>query len=342
MDDFFIVGAGPTGLAASLFLAKHGIKSEIVDKNTTISPYSKALGVNPRTLTLLESTGVTDQMLAEGWKAHRMNFWRNGKVIAHVDMSKAKTKYPFMLVLPQSKSEALLEAALNKEGIQVNRGLEITEQNIAEYKSRTILGADGAHSFMRHHEDIPMLGDAYEEPWQVVDVNLEVPLEKNEGHVFLLPDGGLFMLRVEGNMWRLATNQSNPLELLPKGTEIGDVVWQSEFHIAHRIAQRLQKDNVYLAGDAAHLHSPLGARGMNLGIEDAFVFAKLAKLEQLAMYHNQRYPIDKGVVDGVRRLTQIPRGKLPWVKLMRLMMPFVAPVFAPIMRKWVMGLDHEV
>jgi FAD binding domain len=104
-------------------------------------------------------------------------------------------------------------------------------------------------------------GTAYEEPWKLYDLELDVPLDRNEAHVFLLEDGGMFAVRLEGDVWRVLSNVPDVLNRLPRGTETGEVVWESDFGISHRAAARFHIGHTCLAGDAAHIHSGLGARG---------------------------------------------------------------------------------
>ncbi len=353
MHNILISGAGPTGLAAGLFLKKRGIDATIIESQAAISPHSKALGVNPRTLTLLQETGVTDALLQKGWKATAANIWKNGKTLVRVDLAKNGTDYPFMLVLPQSETEATIESALNSIGASVKREQVLTEfevqdnKVIAQVNTDTIhadilLGADGAHSTVRKTLNIDFPGNSYAEPWKLYDLELDIPLEDNEVHILLVPKGFIFLLRIKNNLWRALGNIENLLELLPKGTDVGKIHWQSDFKISHRVAATLQQGPICLAGDAAHLHSPMGARGMNLGIEDAYIFAKLLAAGEIEHYGKLRHAVDQRVVKGISKFTQMPRGRVPWAAAARHALPFIAPIMLPIARKWLMGLDHEV
>ncbi len=160
-----IVGAGPVGLTAALLLAERGIQTRIIDKRPEPSPYSKAFGVNPRTLTLLEHTGVTEQMLSQGWRMSAINVWKQERRLFRLDLSGVKNKFPFLLIHSQAKSETLLTDALAGRGIQVDRdvALEALEMH-ADHAQVTLrhsdgqeemvstavlLGADGASSVVR-------------------------------------------------------------------------------------------------------------------------------------------------------------------------------------------------
>lgn len=359
MADVFISGAGPTGLAAALFLAERGIRSRIIDKRAEPTALSKAFGVNPRSLDLLESTGVTEHLLAQGWKAQRVNVWRKGRVLFGIDIGGLKHRFPFLLIHSQAKTEALLSEALLSRGIQVERGVELVgiepgttnrlklkkENGETEIEAPIVLAADGAHSTVRSELGIEFPGSEYSEPWKLIDLQLDCPLPPNEANAFLFDHGAMFMLPLEGDVWRVIGNAGDLLNRLPKGTQTGKIHWESDFIIAHRVAERFQSGGVYLAGDAAHIHSPLGARGMNLGIEDAYVFANLIAAKRAEDYERLRGPVVRQVVRRVERFTGIIRGRSAAARNVRRFAPVIATVF-PLFQEWIrrfaLGLDHEV
>jgi len=356
-----IIGAGPVGLTAALLLAERGIRARIVDKLPEPSPYSKAFGVNPRTLTLLRGTGVTERMLAQGWQLKAINVWKGGRRLFQLRLSELEHTYPFMLIHSQAKSEALLRGALTERGIRVER--EVAFEALEPYPDHAdvtlrhgdgrrervsapvLLGADGAHSAVRSSLGVAFAGSRFDEPWKLYDLELEPPLNRNEAHAFLLGGGGMFVVRLDDALWRVVGNLPDMLDRLPKGTVTGRVAWASDFGIASRLAERFGKGRAYLAGDAAHIHSALGARGMNLGVEDAYVFAALTAEGRLHDYERLRRPVARAVVRQTERITEVPRGKKPLAKLVRALVPLLAP-FIPLAGKgvsrWVLGLDHEV
>jgi 2-polyprenyl-6-methoxyphenol hydroxylase-like FAD-dependent oxidoreductase len=141
------------------------------------------------------------------------------------------------------------------------------------------------------------------------------------------------------------------LDALPAGTVCGDVLWQSHFHIAHRVAERAGVGRVLLGGDAAHIHSPLGARGMNLGIEDAYVFADCAadalngRLSRLASYAQLRHPVHRQVVRRVGALTHLMQGRPSTLRELRDVLVPRLVRFGPARRQFLRvagGLDHPV
>ncbi len=364
-----IIGAGPVGMAAAALLSRYDIVPRIVDKRAEPSRYSKALAINPRTLELLEKSGLTDKLLALGRKIHGATIHRNGRVIAEIDFEEIEHRFPFMLALSQASTERVLREDLAEQGIEIERSLELVESpNLAEGQANLvhvetqanetieapwILATDGAHSIARKSVHVPFPGDTYDRAWVLDDIPLATDFAPDRAHIKLQDDGFLFMLPVftgeekpgEPTVWRVIGNYPEPLSQLTESTPVGESLWNSSFHIAHRLVESMNVGKVYFAGDAAHLHSPVGARGMNLGIEDAWVFAELAKRDELALYHQQRWPVDNAIVSRIRTITG-------YVKAETFIKRTLRNLLAPKMLRWksvretmlktVSGLDHPV
>ncbi len=367
MDTPLIAGAGPVGLAAALFLVRHDIRPRLIEKSTERAPTSRALAVNPRTLHLLEPTGVTAKMLARGLKITQAHLCREGRTIARLPVSDLGGDFPFMLALSQATSEALLADALAEHGIAPERGVDLI--SCAEHDGMDvtlsvngetqivrppwILAADGAHSVVRDSLHIGFPGHTLPEAWSLMDVPLEGDIDPNAAHIRLFDDGGfLFMLRTVADarvekppyLWRIIGNGTDLFERLRDVLPAGEPVWSSSFHISHRIADHLCRGKAFLAGDAAHIHAPIGARGMNLGIEDAWVFAELAAKGRLDHYGHLRRHVDHDVVRRVETLTALVLGKTAWLRGLRnLMLPAVLnlPLRSQILRTMA-GLDHAL
>lgn len=354
--DPLIVGAGPTGLAAALFLRERGIPARIIDAKAAPSIHSKALGVNARTLDLLESTGVTDTMLDQGQIMRSLNLWRPDRKLATLTLGGIDHPYPFMVILSQAESERLLTEALADRNTTVERGISLTDiktsadgitatlSNGEVLHPSVVLGADGAHSTVRKTLDRGFPGSSYPEPWYLCDARLTTTLDPTSPHAFLLDDGALLFFPIKGDLWRIVSNVPAPLTHVPVGTTVGAIAWESDFGFSHRIADTLYADNVCLAGDAAHIHSAVGARGMNLGIEDAYVFAALVAENRLEDYETLRRPVIESVVKTVARATELPRGKTMMSKVIRRFpsaIAWLAPKAEHIIQPWVLGLDHE-
>lgn len=277
--DILIVGAGPVGLSAALFMDKSA-NIQIVDKLTNPVTLSKAFGVSPRTLELLESTGATELFLKNGRKLEAINIYINGKFLIKNELSRANHKYPFMLVQSQADSEKIMSNILQQRGIEIQRGVELDSLHIdnnkiiAEIKSDKnpidsitsdlILAADGANSTIRKHLSLSFDGDTLTDKWFIYDLALTTSFDNEEAHIFMYDTGALFMVRIKNNIWRIISNIEDTLNNLPVNTTTGAIEWTSEFKISHRVIGSLEKDNIYFAGDSAHIHSGIGARGMNL------------------------------------------------------------------------------
>lgn len=365
-----IAGAGPVGLAAGLFLAQQGVDMRIIDAAPSPSPYSRALAVNPRTLDLLESTGVTAQMLERGMPIQQVHFWRNDKKLATLDLSGIQHRYNFMLALSQAATENLLTEALRALGREVERGTRLTtcrqehgrveallEMGGASYNVAPdwLLAADGARSVVREHLGISFDGTGFLEAWYLSDVPLATDLKFDAGHVWFFDEGGfVFLIPVIDDIhnppsgdpiWRVLGNMPDMLSRLTRAKPSGIPVWESSFHVSHRIASMLNVGNAYLVGDAAHIHSPIGARGMNLGIEDAWGFAELHRIGRLDRYGKFRYEIDRRVVKSVEMLTTIARGQSLTTRLVRRnLLPLVPhiPFLFRQMASAANGLDHPL
>ena len=306
MNQPLIIGAGPVGLGAAMFLARQGCLPRVIEKRDAPATLSKALAVNPRTLTILEPTGLTATMLEMGHKIRGMQFHRGEQVIVRLTLDDIHPKYPFMLALSQASTERLLFDAFTAAGGHVERNVELTAcRNVgdhveAELQSATgretvaapwLLAADGAHSTARHQMNVDFPGSSFADEWNLADVVLKTSLADDFGHVIFFDHGAfLFMIRVVDDartedpsrpLWRVMVNRPEPLSYLVDAEVVGEPTWSSSFRVSHRINSRLAAGNVYFAGDAAHNHSPMGARGMNLGLEDAHVFDQVEFFSRL-------------------------------------------------------------
>jgi 2-polyprenyl-6-methoxyphenol hydroxylase-like FAD-dependent oxidoreductase len=367
-----IVGAGPVGLGAAMLVARQGSSPRVIELRTEPSPYSKALAVNPRTLDLLGPTGVTERMLELGEPIRGAYIHRQGRRDIHIELSDIPGKYPYLLALSQATSERLLHEALVAAGGEIERGKQLVDcRNVDDNVEATIestdgsaketihcpwlLGADGAHSTVRKQLGIDFPGSALTNEWRLEDVPLRTKLDPNCAHVFVLAGGGfMFLLRVvdpvlaeQGGdpVWRVIVSGDQPIPAWVPIEPSGTPVWSSSFHVAHRIAERLQEGHIYLAGDAAHIHSPFGARGMNLGLEDAWVFAQLLQRGKLGDYSATRHAVDRAVVRRVEMLTRTVAAETMGWRMLRGIVANVVlprPLAQKQMKKNLTGLDHPV
>lgn len=318
-----IVGAGPTGLTAALELTRRGREVRILDKAAEPSRHSKAIGINPRTLELLEASGVTERILAEGRRMNRLVAHGEEDELLTVDFSRLDHRYNRMTALQQSRTEAILEDVLSDTGIAVERGCEAVgvsqdrdaarvqvrkgteeEEIVAEH----VVAADGAHSVLRKALDLDFPGERYPGDWELADVAIGAwPYPEDQLNIFLRPRGLLLAIGLESDgLYRLACNAGDPLRRLRDlGIEPDEVIWSSKFQIGHHLIDRYSVGRVHFAGDAAHLHSPAGGRGLNLGVEDACALAMKLCEGGLERYSEERREIARGVIRMTGGLTRV-------------------------------------
>lgn len=378
-----IIGAGPVGLAAGLFLAharsigrlpKDFPMPRLIDAGDADPKNSRALAVNPRTLELLDEVGITAQMFELGQRVIGAQLHRGAKVLLQPQIERLPAKYQCMIALSQAESVRLLREAFERLGGIVERQTECTTitprdngnatatlkrgETLGVVEPAWIFAADGSRSVVRHALGSSFEGSTLQRPWNLVDVALQTDLAQDRAHVFFLNDEGpdrpagfLFVLRVvdrahprDSNLWRVMGNVEHVVERLPGGRAIAEPEWQSSFHIAHRIIGRMSEGNIYLGGDAAHLHSPMGARGMNLGIEDAWTFAEALIADRLDRYHAIRHPIDAAVVRRIRRATEVVIGETPTERTLRSLAPKVLKLrpMQKMMLRMLSGTDHPI
>jgi 2-polyprenyl-6-methoxyphenol hydroxylase-like FAD-dependent oxidoreductase len=273
-----------------------------------------------------------------------------------------------MLALSQASTEKILTEALHKLGKEVERGTKLTTckqqdgkiEAFIEKDGQTesvepswLLATDGSHSTVREQLGLDFPGTTFPETWYLADVTLSNDFKQNSGHVWLPDEGGFFVVLPviedirkprQDTIWRLISNSSN-LYNHPEVKVSGKPIWESNFRISHRIVPKMQRENIYFAGDAAHIHSPIGARGMNLGIEDSWSFAELLKNNQLDRYNALRLKIDQRVVKRVEFMTKVARAESLTIKFLRRnIVPFIQhlPFISQQMMKTGSGLDHPL
>jgi 2-polyprenyl-6-methoxyphenol hydroxylase-like FAD-dependent oxidoreductase len=338
--EVLIVGAGPTGLAAACELTRWGVKVRIIDKNQGRSVNSKALGVHAGTLECLEESfgkEFSQRMVDAGFPVKGVHLSVYGTTNVHVDLSQIPSKYNFVLVLAQSETEKFLEEYLNKQVVAVERSNELIatkEENgkvvslirdptgkELEVESDFVIGADGAHSVVRHSLGLAFEGSSYPQEFVLGDVEIEWDWPFGDLRGFMTKHGLLacFPMDPKG-IYRLVFINPNKMastdevtlsdfisdvELICPGLmKIKKEIWLSRFRVHHRCVNHLQQGRIFIAGDAAHIHSPIGGQGMNTGIQDsislsaklALVLRKNAPLSLLENYEKERLPVAKNVL----------------------------------------------
>jgi 2-polyprenyl-6-methoxyphenol hydroxylase-like FAD-dependent oxidoreductase len=312
--DVLISGAGPTGLSLACQLVRYGVDFVIIDKKDRVTPYSKAIGVQARTLEVYEQLDLASRAIEEGTIAGKARLLADGEVRAELDFSeigKGFSAYPFVLMLEQSKNEKLLYEYLQAHGRSVlwSTELEDLTQNDRHVTARVktasgemqtieagyLAGCDGPGSLVRHSLGLEFSGSTFERMFYVADAQvdwrfthdaLSVCLAKESFAVFFPLKGekryrivGVFpegFAKAEGDVLYEEIEQ-RVRQLAQFELDIHDVEWFSTYKVHTRHAARFSSGRCFLAGDSAHIHSPAGAQGMNTGIQDAYNLAwKLA------------------------------------------------------------------
>jgi 2-polyprenyl-6-methoxyphenol hydroxylase-like FAD-dependent oxidoreductase len=301
--DVLVVGAGPTGLVLAAQLRASGVGVRVVDRALDRVRESRALAVQPRTLEVLRPFGVAERLVAHGNPAVELALHLGRRVtrVRLFDIGLRDTAFPFLLFVSQAETEAQLGQHLAREGVSVERGTELLslcdaadgvlatvrhlDDTVESIRARYVVGCDGAHSTVRAQAGIGFVGGPYPQTFLLADLDAD-GLAKGSVHSFLTGAGPLFFFPLgRPAPWRMLTMRSGPddagqpvtlAELRARCEEatgglvrLRDPVWATAFSVHHRHATRYRTGRLFLAGDAAHIHSPAGAQGMNTGIQDA-------------------------------------------------------------------------
>src|ERR1700761_3002996 len=336
--DVLIAGAGPVGLTMAMELARYGLSVRIVDKNEHRTDKSKAIVVWPRTLELLDRVGpeVTERFIHIGLKATSTNMFSGDQQIAHIDLSTVDSPYKFVLLIQQSETERLLEEQLATFGVNVERqvqlegfvqsadgvtcNLDYSDGRQETVEADWLIGCDGAHSTVRHTLAKTFEGSTLLNDWILADLHIAgldgPPAISIHWHV----DGVLALFPLGGTRYRLIADAGSSTSTTigehqtptlaqvqqilitrgPKGVAGSEPVWLSNFTINERKVADYRTGRVFLAGDAAHVHSPAGGQGMNTGMHDAFNLAWKLSLVSRRMHDSEllltSYNAERGAV----------------------------------------------
>ncbi|NNE22588.1 MAG: FAD-dependent monooxygenase [Rhizobiales bacterium] len=343
-----IAGGGPTGLTAAIELTRRGFAPRIIDNDAGPTPESRALAIHARSLDILEPAGITERLLALGNRINGMIIRAGGREIVSLDFSHLPHRFNFILALAQAETETAMIDALVDAGHDIGwrtglkhftaAGGEVvcTTDNDGTLITETadiLIGADGARSQVRKDLGLSFDGESDPHEFGLVDVELDAWTYPFDRAVANIDDGnitGCFPLH-EGHC-RFVANHPDVLNRLPAGAKVKKVIWQSTFRISYRQVYSYQKGPVFLAGDAAHIHSPVGGRGMNLGIEDAATLAWLISTGETDRYTALRHPIGKKVLAFTEAQTRQITSTNP---VMKLLQNHIAPVFLklPVMQR---------
>ncbi|MFO1418891.1 MAG: FAD-dependent monooxygenase [Methylotetracoccus sp.] len=339
-----ICGAGPVGLALAAQLRRFQVPFRIIDRNAGCTALSKALVVWARTLEQLDTAAPVAPLLRAGLPVRRGAICHGDRQIGGIELAATDSPYGAGIMIPQSETERHLAEHLRTHGTTIEWQTELTafEQSATgvactigrhdgmseKIDADWLVGCDGAHSQIRRTLDLSFDGVTEPYRWVLADVAIDGRLPDAEAIIYWHASGMLALFRIDRDRWRIIASDPEPdqpdaptLENIrqlverrgPTGLRLRDPAWISAFHINERIVDRYRERRCFVAGDAAHVHSPAGGQGMNTGIQDALNLGwKLALRNHglagdrlLDSYHDERAPVGAAVVRETSRMLRM-------------------------------------
>jgi 2-polyprenyl-6-methoxyphenol hydroxylase-like FAD-dependent oxidoreductase len=308
--EVIIIGAGPTGLALGCHLIRLGVDFVIIDKKETTTPHSKAIGVQARTLEIYEQIGLADDLISRGAITEKARFVEGGEVRGEAslkDIGKGMSAYPFLLIVEQGEHEKLLYDFIKARGKDVQWNTELVDfaqddsavttsvkrasGEIETIEGKYLVACDGAKSLVRHKLGIEFGGSTFERLFYVADVQIDWNFSHDALYACLAQHTLTAFFPMPGeNRFRIVGtfpegHEGEEGEVLYEEIEqqiiadtdieldISHVNWFSVYKVHSRAVEKFSEKKIFLAGDAAHIHTPAGAQGMNTGIQDGYNLA---------------------------------------------------------------------
>jgi 2-polyprenyl-6-methoxyphenol hydroxylase-like FAD-dependent oxidoreductase len=331
---------------------------------------SRAIGVQARTLELFEMRGLADEMLRKGHPTAGADVYGGGKLLLHLDFSHIDSRYHYLLFVSQTETERILREAIEKLGVAIERGVDLVgfaqdvptpdpfpvkvvlrhpDGRLEQTQAPWLIDAEGAHSTVRATLDLPFSGHTREETYALGDIRIDGALSEDTFHLVSTEWGFLGLFPMGGRRFRIIagvppgaltarTDRPPAIEDLqaifdersPVEARFSDLTWSSWFRINSRMVQHLRIGHLLLGGDAAHIHSPAAAQGMNTGIQDminlswklALVMQGLAPQELLDTYEDERLPVMRNILSKTEAITDVMSSRRP---IVRSLLRYVAP-----------------
>jgi 2-polyprenyl-6-methoxyphenol hydroxylase-like FAD-dependent oxidoreductase len=340
--DILIVGAGPVGLFLANECVRRGLRYRVIETHASQSVFSKALAIFPRTMEIFDMAGVAGPFLEKANRVTSVKMVTHGHVLARMHFAPEESPYRFVAMVPQSVTESLLLEELRRKGgdveyettfvsgEQLQDCVSVTldqKGKSISLKAGFVVGCDGAHSKVRHTINVPLEGAEYPDVFLLADIETNDVLPADElqlcpsefGPVAIFPMSAsrrrivASIQKQEGDAPSLELVRRILAERAPSGFEARSLHWSSYFRIHHRHAAKLRVGRFFIAGDAAHIHSPFGGQGMNTGLHDIWNLAwKLdfflkgrGNEELLDSYSEERIPVIENVIETTHQLTKV-------------------------------------
>jgi 2-polyprenyl-6-methoxyphenol hydroxylase-like FAD-dependent oxidoreductase len=339
--DVLIVGAGPVGLFLANECARRGLRWRLVEARSLQSEHSKALAIFPRTLEIFDMAGVVGPFLETANRVTSVAVVSHGRSLANMHFAPEESPYPFVAMVPQDVTEKILLEELRRRGGDVeyettfvsaaeqDDAVRVTLERKGEpitIRASFVVGCDGAHSAVRHLLNLPFEGAEYEDSFMLADIETNETLPADQlqlcpsdlGPVAIFPMSATrrrivaIVDKIEGDAPSLDMVRNILAQRAPSGIEARAMHWSSYFRIHHRQAAQMRVGRIFIAGDAAHIHSPFGGQGMNTGLHDVWNLVWKLDLvlhghgneELLQSYSAERRPVIKQVIETTDFLTK--------------------------------------
>jgi 2-polyprenyl-6-methoxyphenol hydroxylase-like FAD-dependent oxidoreductase len=339
--EVLIVGAGPVGLFLANECARRGLRWRLVEARSTQSVHSKALAIFPRTLEIFDMAGLAGPFLEVANPVTSVAVIAHGRTLAHMRFAPEESPYRLIAMVPQDVTERLLVEQLVRQSrvvqydtafvsaVQHDDRVSVTLERKGqpqEVTAQFVVGCDGAHSTVRHLLNLPFEGMAYDALFLLADVQTNEALPANElqlcpselGPVAIFPMSATrrrivaTVEHADGDAPSLDLVQKILSQRAPAAIEARALHWSSYFRIHHRHVAQLRVGRIFIAGDAAHIHSPFGGQGMNTGLQDVWNLVWKLDLavhgrgntELLESYTAERVPVIKQVIETTHLLTR--------------------------------------
>jgi 2-polyprenyl-6-methoxyphenol hydroxylase-like FAD-dependent oxidoreductase len=375
--EVLIVGAGPVGLFLANECARRNLRWRLIEERSSQSEHSKALAIFPRTLEIFDMAGIVTPFLEKANRVTEVAVMVGDRSLAHMKFEPRESPYSFVAMVPQDVTERLLVEELRRKSgnVEYETKFMAAEQDVSgvnvriehrgeatEVRAAVVVGCDGAHSRVRHQMNLPFEGGEYQASFLLADVDTNTSLPAAEMQLCPSEFGPVAIFPMSATRRRIVAAIDNPegdapsLELVqrvltqraPSAVQVLNLRWSSYFRIHHRQVARLREGRMFIAGDAAHIHSPFGGQGMNTGLHD--IWNLVWKLELflkgrgnqvlLDSYSTERLPVIKSVIETTDTLTKVMGTPHKFAQVLRdAVIPIVSRL-APFQHAFVQRLSE--